>query len=114
MALIPRPCQTICIQRACDENIIAVLPTNFGKTLVAVKAIDHFHNKTTLPRMNNPLRVQPAEGEQGTGVVEPKLFVGMIPPAADEAAIEALFSPHGAIEEVFVMRHRNSLQSKGF
>eukprot|EP00930_Biecheleria_cincta_P041829 TRINITY_DN28740_c0_g1_i1.p1 TRINITY_DN28740_c0_g1~~TRINITY_DN28740_c0_g1_i1.p1 ORF type:complete len:731 (+),score=132.28 TRINITY_DN28740_c0_g1_i1:41-2233(+) len=45
MALVPRPYQQHCIDCACDRNIIAVLPTNAGKTLIAVKTIDHFHRK---------------------------------------------------------------------
>lgn len=44
---------------------------------------------------------------------EHKLFIGMIPKTADEAAIREVFELFGAIEEVYILRHPATGQSKG-
>ncbi|KAF1313638.1 Cug-bp- and etr-3-like factor, partial [Globisporangium splendens] len=78
----------------------------------AEKAIAELHNKVTLPQSINPLQVRPAEGQAGASQ-EHKLFIGMIPKTADEAAIREVFELFGAIEEVYILRHPATGQSKG-
>lgn len=78
----------------------------------AEKAISELHNKVTLPDSINPLQVRPAEGQAGASQ-EHKLFIGMIPKSADEAAIREVFELFGAIEEVYILRHPATGQSKG-
>ncbi|GMF09152.1 unnamed protein product [Phytophthora lilii] len=78
----------------------------------ADKAVQELHNKVTLPQSINPLQVRPAEGQAGASQ-EHKLFIGMIPKTADEAAIREVFELFGAIEEVYILRHPATGQSKG-
>ncbi|GMF50259.1 unnamed protein product [Phytophthora fragariaefolia] len=78
----------------------------------ADKAVHELHNKVTLPQSINPLQVRPAEGQAGASQ-EHKLFIGMIPKTADEAAIRDVFELFGAIEEVYILRHPATGQSKG-
>ena len=40
--LEPRPYQTECLQRTIPQNTIVNLPTGMGKTLIAIRTIDHF------------------------------------------------------------------------
>ncbi|RQM27616.1 hypothetical protein B5M09_007243 [Aphanomyces astaci] len=75
----------------------------------AEAAIDTLHNQVTLPMSPNPLQVRPAEGQAG----EHKLFIGMIPKHADEADIRGVFDVHGEIEEIYILRHPGTGQSKG-
>ncbi|OQS06212.1 CUG-BP- and ETR-3-like factor [Thraustotheca clavata] len=75
-------------------------------------AIETLHNQVTLPMSSNPLQVRPAEGQAGASQ-EHKLFIGMIPKHADEASIREVFAPHGAIEEIYILRHPATGQSKG-
>ena len=65
--------------------------------------------------MRNPLQVRPAHGEhQGTlAVNEYKLFVGMIPKSATEADILDEFLVFGKIEEVYILKDRDTHLSKG-
>ncbi|RHY27973.1 hypothetical protein DYB32_006382 [Aphanomyces invadans] len=44
---------------------------------------------------------------------EHKLFIGMIPKHADEADIRSVFQVHGDIEEIYILRHPGTGQSKG-
>ena len=74
----------------------------------ALRAIDKFHNKVKLSGMRSPMQVKPAYGEQ-----EHKLFVGMIPRAATIDDIHKLFGPIGEIEEVYILRDKRTLRSKG-
>ncbi|TYZ61776.1 hypothetical protein PybrP1_010004 [[Pythium] brassicae (nom. inval.)] len=78
----------------------------------AERAVAELHNKVTLPQSINPLQVRPAEGQAGASQ-EHKLFIGMIPKSADEAAIREVFELFGAIEEVYILRHPATGQSKG-
>ncbi|RLN93605.1 hypothetical protein BBJ28_00022169 [Nothophytophthora sp. Chile5] len=78
----------------------------------AEKAVAELHNKVTLPQSINPLQVRPAEGQAGASQ-EHKLFIGMIPKTADEAAIREVFELFGSIEEVYILRHPATGQSKG-
>lgn len=78
----------------------------------AEKAVQELHNKVTLPQSINPLQVRPAEGQAGASQ-EHKLFIGMIPKTADESAIREVFELFGIIEEVYILRHPATGQSKG-
>ncbi|KAG7380008.1 CUGBP Elav-like member 1 [Phytophthora pseudosyringae] len=78
----------------------------------AERAVQELHNKVTLPQSINPLQVRPAEGQAGASQ-EHKLFIGMIPKTADEAAIREVFELFGSIEEVYILRHPATGQSKG-
>ncbi|RHY56102.1 hypothetical protein DYB38_011344 [Aphanomyces astaci] len=78
----------------------------------AEAAIDTLHNQVTLPMSPNPLQVRPAEGQAGASQ-EHKLFIGMIPKHADEADIRGVFDVHGEIEEIYILRHPGTGQSKG-
>uniref|UniRef100_M4BQS5 RRM domain-containing protein n=1 Tax=Hyaloperonospora arabidopsidis (strain Emoy2) TaxID=559515 RepID=M4BQS5_HYAAE len=78
----------------------------------AEKAVQELHNKVVLPQSLNPLQVRPAEGQAGASQ-EHKLFIGMIPKGADEGAIRHVFELFGAIEEVYILRHPATGQSKG-
>ncbi|KAG3082002.1 hypothetical protein PI124_g19189 [Phytophthora idaei] len=78
----------------------------------AEKAVQELHNKVTLPQSINPLQVRPAEGQAGASQ-EHKLFIGMIPKTADEGAIREVFELFGTIEEVYILRHPATGQSKG-
>ncbi|KAF0699986.1 Aste57867_9466 [Aphanomyces stellatus] len=78
----------------------------------AEAAIETLHNQVTLPMSSNPLQVRPAEGQAGASQ-EHKLFIGMIPKHADEADIRAVFESHGEIEEIYILRHPGTGQSKG-
>ncbi|CAH0521699.1 unnamed protein product [Peronospora belbahrii] len=78
----------------------------------AEKAVHELHNKVTLPQSINPLQVRPAEGQAGASQ-EHKMFIGMIPKTADEAAIREVFEVFGSIEEVYILRHPATGQSKG-
>lgn len=85
---------------------------SFSTREAAEKAVEALHNKVTLPQSINPLQVRPAEGQAGASQ-EHKLFIGMIPKTADEKAIRAVFEPYGSIEEVYILRHPGTGQSKG-
>ncbi|CAH0486504.1 unnamed protein product [Peronospora farinosa] len=78
----------------------------------AEKAVQELHNKITLPQSINPLQVRPAEGQAGASQ-EHKLFIGMIPKTAEESAIREVFELFGNIEEVYILRHPATGQSKG-
>ncbi|TDH73696.1 hypothetical protein CCR75_002611 [Bremia lactucae] len=78
----------------------------------AEKAVQELHNKVTLPQSINPLQVRPAEGQAGASQ-EHKLFIGMIPKTADENAIREVFELFGTIDEVYILRHPATGQSKG-
>ncbi|MGJ3493899.1 splicing factor, CC1-like family [Piscirickettsia salmonis] len=43
-----------------------------------------------------------------------KLYVGNLPYSADEASLEGLFSPYGAVTSVKVIQDRDTGRSKGF
>ncbi|EQC36909.1 hypothetical protein SDRG_05737 [Saprolegnia diclina VS20] len=78
----------------------------------AEAAIETLHNQVTLPLSSNPLQVRPAEGQAGASQ-EHKLFIGMIPKHADESSIREVFASHGPIEEIYILRHPATGQSKG-
>jgi RNA recognition motif-containing protein len=47
------------------------------------------------------------------GVLEHKLFVGMVPKAATDEDLRALFAPFGTIEECVILRSPTDNTSKG-
>ncbi|EPS62944.1 hypothetical protein M569_11844, partial [Genlisea aurea] len=68
----------------------------------ADKAINAFHNKKTLPGVSSPLQVKYADGELER--LEHKLFVGMLPKNVSDAEVLALFSDHGSIKDLQILR----------
>ncbi|XP_021956300.1 probable serine/threonine-protein kinase DDB_G0282963 isoform X2 [Folsomia candida] len=75
----------------------------------ALDAQNALHNVKTLPGMNHPLQMKPADNENR---YERKLFVGMISRKCNEAEVRNMFSRFGVIDECTVLRDNNQ-QSKG-
>ncbi|CAM9655730.1 unnamed protein product, partial [Phaeothamnion confervicola] len=74
----------------------------FCQRASAEACIAALHGQRKLPGAQNPLQVRAAEGQAER---ENKLFVGMVPKAADEDAIRAVFAQFGDIREVHVIRN---------
>ncbi|KAM9375180.1 CUGBP Elav-like family member 6 isoform 18-T18 [Phaethornis superciliosus] len=86
----------------------------------ALKAQSALHEQKTLPGMNRPIQVKPAdsEGRGGSGVTwlfpsptgwvlfleDRKLFVGMLGKQQSEDDVRRLFEPFGQIEECTILR----------
>ncbi|CAA3026787.1 RNA-binding protein BRN1-like [Olea europaea var. sylvestris] len=68
----------------------------------ADKAVNACHNKKTLPGASSPLQVKYADGELER--LEHKLFVGMLPKTVSDAEVSALFSEHGTIKDLQILR----------
>ncbi|KAI9181612.1 hypothetical protein LWI28_016718 [Acer negundo] len=68
----------------------------------ADKAVNACHNKKTLPGASSPLQVKYADGELER--LEHKLFVGMLPKNVSEAEVSSLFSKHGTIKDLQILR----------
>jgi len=75
----------------------------------AKAAAEDLHEKRTLPGARHLLQVKPASSESED---TRKLFIGMISKTADEAELREMFSPHGTIEELTVLKG-NDGASKG-
>jgi len=69
------------------------------------------HEKITLPGMNRPLQVKPADNESNRGE-DRKLFVGMLGKQQTEDEVREIFVNYGAIEECTILRDQNG-NSKG-
>lgn len=69
------------------------------------------HEKITLPGMNRPLQVKPADNESNRGE-DRKLFVGMLGKQQTEDEVRDIFKNYGAIEECTILRDQNG-NSKG-
>ena len=69
------------------------------------------HEKITLPGMNRPLQVKPADNESNRGE-DRKLFVGMLGKQQTEDEVREVFVNYGAIEECTILRDNNG-NSKG-
>lgn len=81
----------------------------------AINAQNALHNIKTLPEMNHPVQMKPADSENRNGrmatlndgicdSLERKLFVGMLSKTMSEDDVRTMFKEFGPIEECTVLR----------
>jgi len=76
----------------------------FADPSSAAAAIAALHNKHTLPPATHPVQVKYADSDKEKTAKEHKLFVGMIPKQATEEDVRQLFSQHGSVLEVHILK----------
>lgn len=76
----------------------------------ALDAQNALHNIKTMPGMQHPIQMKPADSEKRNE--ERKLFIGMLSKKCGENEVRMMFAPFGTIEECTVLREQNG-QSKG-